>query len=274
VPETRAARRVKTETIVVGDIPIVVTRKRIRHVHLRVRPPDGHVTISAPTSVRLRVVEAFAATRLEWIRRQRERMQGQAREAPLRFASGECHYLLGRRHVLSVVEHGGRQGVQHDDETITLFIRPGSDFTSRSRVMQAWHASILRDALPPLIEKWEQRLNVRVKGYYLRRMTTRWGTCNYRTRHIRLNTELVTKPAHLLEYVLVHEMVHLIVPNHGTRFVALMNEHYPSWRDARAELNESYHRRPDVTGLTAIFDRDESSALGREVQADSSSVQV
>jgi len=216
---------------------MAVTRKRIRHVHLRVHPPDGRVTVSAPISVRADVVEAFVASRLGWIRRQQDRVRGQARETPSRFVTGESHSLWGVPRVLSVVERDGRQGVTLDDSRITLFIRPGHDTTCRAGVMHAWHKSILRETLPPLIRHWEQRLNVEVKGCFLRRMKTRWGTCNYRTRHLRLNTELVTKPRRLLEYVLVHEMVHLIVPNHGARFVALMNAHYPSWREARAELN-------------------------------------
>ena len=225
-------------TILVGDIPIVVTRKRIKHVHLRVHP-DGRVTISAPVFARPAVVEAFAADRLEWIRRQQGRLLGQARERPREFVSGETHYLWGRHHLLSVTERDGRQGVTVDDGRITLFVQPGSDTARCADVVYAWHKSILHESLPPLIRNWEQRLNVRLRGYYLRRMKTRWGTCNYRTRHIRLNTELVTKPEHLLDYVVAHEMVHLIVPNHGARFVALMNEHYPSWRQARAELNQS-----------------------------------
>ena len=232
-------QRLLERTILIGDIPIEVKRKRIKHVHLRVHPPNGRVTISAPMSARLQVVEAFAATRLEWIRRQQNRIRGQAREATPRFVPGESHYLWGRRHVLSVVEHHRRQGVTIDNRRLALIIKPGSDTARRADVIHAWHKSILHDALPPLIRKWEQRLNVHVKGYYLRRMKTRWGTCNYRTKQIRLNTELVTKPSHLFEYVLVHEMVHLIVPNHGPRFVALMNQHYPSWREARAELNKS-----------------------------------
>lgn len=224
-------------TILVGDIPIAVTRKRIKHVHLRVRPPDGQVTISAPRSARLQFIEAFAASRLEWIRRQQVRIRAQAKEATPRFVAGESHYLWGRRHLLDVVERDGRQGVTLDNRRIALFIKPGGDIARRAQVIHAWHKSVLHDALPALIHKWEQRLNVRVKGYNLRRMRTRWGTCNYRAQHIRLNTELVTKPSHLLEYVLVHEMVHLIVPNHGPRFVVLMNQHFPSWRKARQELN-------------------------------------
>lgn len=224
-------------TILLGGISIAVTRKRIKHVHLRVHPPDGRVTISAPLSARSQVVEAFAADRLEWIRRQQQRVRGQAREAPQRFVQGESHYLWGRRRVLCVVERDGRERVVLDDDEVTLFVRPERDSARRGQVMHRWHKTLLHGVLPPLVLTWEQRLNVHLRGYSLRRMKTRWGTCNYRTKHIRLNTELVTKPSHLLEYVLVHEMVHLIVPNHGPRFVALMNEHFPSWREARAELN-------------------------------------
>ena len=196
--------------------------------------------MSAPHRVRLQDLEAFAVSRLDWIREQQERVRRQARAVTPRFVPGESHYLWGRRHLLAVVERDGSQGVKLDNRHIALFIKPGGDTATRADVIHAWHKTILHDALPGLIRKWEQRLNVRVKEYFLRRMKTRWGTCNYRTGQIRLNTELVTKPSHLLEYVLVHEMVHLIVPNHGPRFVALMNEHYPSWRDARTELNESF----------------------------------
>jgi hypothetical protein len=229
----------KMYTLRVGDISIAVTRKRIKHVHLRVHPPDGRVTISAPVSARSQFVEAFAATRLEWIRRQQVRMRAQPREAPRRFEEGEGHYLWGRRYVLSVVEREGREVVTLDEHSITLFIQSGSDVARRRNVMYAWHKATLHTVLPALIQKWEQRLTLRLTSYHLRRMKTRWGTCNYRTGHIRLNTELVTKPSYLLEYVLVHELVHLIVPNHGPRFIALMNEHYPSWREARAQLSQS-----------------------------------
>ena len=226
-----------THTLVIADISITVTRKRIKHVHLRVHPPLGEVTISAPMSARLQVVEAFAESRLEWIRRHQERVRGQERKAPHRFIDGESHALWGRQHILSVVERDGRQDVIPEDCRITLIVRPGTDTAGRAAIMHAWHKTILHETLPAMIRTWDQRLKVRLTGYLLRRMKSRWGSCNPRTGHIRLNTELVTKPSYLLEYVLVHEMVHLIVPNHGTRFVNLMNAHYPTWREARAELN-------------------------------------
>lgn len=225
--------------IVVGDIHIEVTRKRIKHLHLRVHSPDGRVRVSAPRSVRLQDVEAFVASRLEWIRRHQDRIRAHQGVPSVQFINGECHYVWGRSHLLTVVEREGRPKVSIDDSSMTLFVRPGSDAARRAHVMHTWHKSILSEVLPPLIQNWEQRLNVRLSTYSLRRMKTRWGTCNPPRKHVRLNTELVTKPSHLLEYVLVHELVHLIVPNHGARFVALMNEHYPTWREARKELNET-----------------------------------
>lgn len=235
---TLGTRRPKDYTILVGGISIAVTRKRIRSIRLKVHAPDGRVSISSPQRVSRRLVEEFAAAQLDWIRRHQERLrQLQPRELPRRFESGEIHYLWGEPHQLTVVERIGRQSVSCTEDCLTLFVRPDSDTTARAMIVTAWHKSLLHEALPPLIRKWEQRLGVQLKGYHLRRMTTRWGTCNCRTKHIRLNTELVTKPGHLLDYVVAHEMVHLIVPNHGKRFVALMDEHFPSWREARAELN-------------------------------------
>jgi predicted metal-dependent hydrolase len=117
-------------------------------------------------------------------------------------------------------------------------VRPGSAVSKKSAVIHQWHKSLLHDHMPTLIEKWERRLNVTVDAYHLQRMKTKWGSCNHRASSIRLNTELIKKPKDLLEYVIVHEMVHLIVPRHDGRFVALMDRHYPTWREARAELNE------------------------------------
>jgi predicted metal-dependent hydrolase len=125
-----------------------------------------------------------------------------------------------------------------DHKRITLTVRPGSTEAKRAEVIHEWHKSLLHQAIPPLIERWEAKLGVRVAGYFLQRMKTRWGGCNHRARHIRLNTELVKKPKDLLEYVIVHEMAHLLEPTHNDRFVGILNEHYPSWREARAELNE------------------------------------
>jgi hypothetical protein len=225
------------DTLKLGDIEIAVTRKDVKHVHLSVHPPEGRVTLVAPARSRLEVLRAYAATRLSWIRKQRAVFHAQAREAPRRYVSRESHYLWGRRYLLDVRYVDAKPGVSHDHKRITLMVRPGSDETKRAEVMHEWHKMQLHRVIPDLIRTWESRLGVKVRAYYLQRMKTRWGSCHHARGHIRLNTELVKKPRHLLEYVLVHEMSHLIVPTHDERFVALLDKHVPRWREARMELN-------------------------------------
>lgn len=227
-----------TETIQLGDIQIAVTRKAVKNVHLSVHPPGGHVTLVAPTGTRLEVARAYAISKLGWIRDQQTKFLAQARETPRQFVERETHYLWGRRYLLSVVEEDAKPAVKQDHLRITLSIRPGSPLAKREEVMQEWHRALLHQAVPALIQKWEAKLGVTVKGYYLQRMKTKWGACNHRAGNIRLNTELVKKPRDLLEYVVVHEMLHLVEPTHSERFVTLLEQHYPTWREARAELNE------------------------------------
>lgn len=227
-----------TETILLGDIAIAVRRKDVKHVHLSVHPPSGRVTLVAPKEIRSEVARAYAAFKLGWIRDQQAKLRGQARETPRQFVERESHYLWGRRYLLSVREEEAKPSVHLAHHRITLTVRPGSGRAKRAAVMHEWHKSLLHEAVPDLIRKWEPRLGVKVAGYFLQRMRTKWGGCNSRSRTIRLNTELAKKPRDLLEYVVVHEMVHLIVPTHTKSFVALMNMNYPAWREARLELNQ------------------------------------
>lgn len=226
------------ETIRLGEIVIAVTRKDVKHVHLSVHPPQGRVTLVAPLTTRLEVARAYAATRLGWIRKQQEALRGQAREPRRRYVTRESHYLWGRRYLMKVVEKDAPPTVLLGHRQIALCVRPGSTRASRERVLQDWHRALLHKAIPPMIVRWENRIGERVAGYFLQRMKTKWGSCNPRSRTIRLNTELVKKPKDLLEYIVVHEMIHLAEPTHSERFTALLDRHYPAWRDARAELNE------------------------------------
>jgi predicted metal-dependent hydrolase len=226
------------ETIQIGDIVIAMTRKDIKHVHLSVHPPSGRVTLVAPKGTRAEVARAYAVSKLSWIREQQAQLRGQARETPRQFVERESHYLWGRRYLLSVVEQDGKPCVRLSHRKITLTVRPGSTRAKRQEVMHEWHKSLLHGAVPELIQRWEPKLGVEVAGYFLQRMKTKWGGCNHRARNIRLNTELVKKPKDLLEYVVVHEMLHLIAPTHSERFLTLMSQHYPAWREARTELNE------------------------------------
>lgn len=227
-----------SEIILLGDMEIQVTRKAIKNVHLSVHPPEGRVTLAAPTGTRLEVARAYAITRLNWIRQQQEKLKNQARETPREFIERESHYLWGRRYLLIVNEQEIKPFVSLDHKRMVLTVRPGSSHTKRAKVIHDWHKSLLHEFIPPLIVKWEKKLGVQVNGYFLQRMKTKWGSCNPQAAHIRLNTELVKKPKDLVEYVIVHEMTHLLEPTHNDRFIVVLDEHYPSWREARAELNE------------------------------------
>lgn len=227
-----------TEAIQIGELTITVTRKDVKHVHLSVHPPHGRVTLVIPVGTRREAARAYAVSKLGWIRAQQEKLQNQARESQRRFVPRESHYLWGRRYLLNVREVEAKPKVTLDHRRVTLYIRPGSSEAKRAMVMHAWHRGLLHEAIPPIIRTWEKRLGVSVGAYFLQRMKTKWGSCNPKARHIRLNTELVKKPKDLLEYVIVHEMIHLIEPTHSERFLTLLAEHFPNWREARAELNE------------------------------------
>lgn len=227
-----------TEVIQIGELAIQLTRKAIRNVHLSVHPPDGRVTMAAPAATRVPVARAYAISKLRWIREQQRKLRAQARETPRRFIERESHYLWGRRYLMTVAYRDAKPRVKLDHRRMTLFVRPGTDAGKRAEVVHAWHRELLHAMVPQVIRKWEPKLGVRVNAYFLQRMRTRWGGCNARAGNIRLNTELVKKPKDLLEYVIVHEMVHLIVPTHSERFIEILNKRYPTWREARAELNE------------------------------------
>ena len=201
-------------------------------------PPTGRVTLVAPMGTRPAVARAYAVSKLGWVRDQQAKLRGQARETPRQFVERESHYLWGRRYLLSVQEADGKPTVRLSHRWITLTVRPGCGRAKREAVMHGWHKSLLHDAVSALIRKWEPKLGVEVAAYFLQRMKTKWGGCNHRARNIRLNTELVRKPKDLLEYVVVHEMLHLIAPTHNEQFLTLISKHYPTWREARADLNE------------------------------------
>ncbi|MDD2775642.1 MAG: SprT family zinc-dependent metalloprotease [Gallionella sp.] len=226
------------EMIQLGEVSISVTRKDIKHVHLTVHPPEGRVTLATPSNTRLEVARAYAISKLGWIREQQRKLENQAREAPRQFVERESHTVWGRRYLMSVEYQDAKPAVILSNRRLTLIVRPDSSTEKRAEVLHEWHKSLLHEVVPPLIQKWANKLNVHVSGYFLQRMKTKWGSCNHAAGNIRLNTELVKKPKDLLEYVIVHEMLHLIEATHNDRFITLLESHYPSWREARAELNE------------------------------------
>jgi len=225
-------------TLRIGNITVAVLRKNIKHVHLSVHPPGGRVTLVAPRRTRIEVVRAYLASKVAWIRRQQAQLRAQARESRRAFVERESHYLWGRRYLLALRTAASRPSVSLGHRTITMTVRPGATREEREVVIHRWHREVLHEVVPRIIAKWEPRLGVKAQRYFLQRMRTKWGSCNHRARHVRLNTELVKKPKELLEYVVVHELLHLKEPTHGERFMALLDKHYPHWREARVELNE------------------------------------
>jgi predicted metal-dependent hydrolase len=225
------------EQLTFGDITIAMTRRDVKHVHLSVHPPSGRVTMVVPLATRLAAARSYAISKLRWIRTQRERLRSQPRELPRSFVTRESHYLWGRRYLLTVQEVDAKPSVTAKNRRLVMNIRPGAASSKRAAVMHEWHKMLLHEAAKPILHKWETKIGVKASAYFLQRMKTKWGSCNARSRNIRLNTELVKKPRDLLEYVIVHELMHLIEPKHSDRFMALMDRHYPHWREARAELN-------------------------------------
>ena len=223
--------------ITMGDITADVVLKDIKNVHLSVYPPTGRVRISAPTRMSLDTVRLFAISKLDWIRQQQQRQRAQERETLRECVDRESHYVWGRRYLMRVVELEAAPGVRREHRTVVLQVRPGSDAAARHAVLSGWYRDVLRAAVPPLIAAWEPRLEVSVRGFHVQQMKTKWGSCNATATTIRLNTELAKKPPECLEYLVLHEMVHLLEPTHNARFVALMTQFMPDWRHRKQTVN-------------------------------------
>ncbi len=225
------------EKLQLGDIVIDVEQKKIKNIHLSVYPPDGRVRIAAPLRMDLDTIRVYALSKLKWIKKQQAKQRAQAREAPREFLNRESHYYNGKRYLLKVVEVEAAPRIELKHSTLILYVRPGTNTEKRQRILDEWYRAQLKMILPALIEKWEKTLNVKVNAFGIKKMKTRWGSCNCEAGRIWLNLELAKKPPECLEYVVVHEMVHLLERKHNETFAAYMNEHLPKWRFYKDELN-------------------------------------
>lgn len=223
--------------IELGDIKVDVVFKDIKNVHLSVHPPNGRVRIAAPTRMNPETVRVFAISRLSWIKQQQEKIQAQERETPREYLNRESHYIWGKRYLLDVVEENARPEVELKHGKVILRVRPGTDEIRKQAIMEEWYRDQLKQAVTPLITKWEPLMGVKVERLFVQRMKTKWGSCTPKSRNIRLNTDLAKKPHECLEYILVHEMVHLLEPTHNARFVSLMDSFVPKWQFYREALN-------------------------------------
>jgi predicted metal-dependent hydrolase len=234
-----SSSNMNTKQIEVGGITVDVVFKDIKNVHLSVHPPTGRVRISAPSRMKLDTIRVYAISKIDWIKRHQKKFQEQERETRREFLDRESHYVWGRRYLLKVKEANRTPSVELRHNEMILTVRPGSVMEKREGVFTAWYREQVRDAVTPLIEKWEPLLGVKVNRTTIRRMRTRWGSCTAGKRTIRLNTELAKKPRECLEYVLVHEMIHLLEPTHNANFISLMDKFMPQWRHFRDELNRA-----------------------------------
>lgn len=229
-----------TETfeISVSGIPVEVVRKRIKNLHLGVYPPHGRVRVAAPLAVSADAVRLAVIGKLGWVKRQRSHFHAQPRQSAREMVGGESHYFLGRRYRLRVIEKPGVSGiVLRNRSTMELFVSPGKTPIQRQAVLHRWYRDRLRELVTPLMCKWQPVLGVSAAAWGIRKMKTRWGSCNIEARRIWLNLELVKKPPGGLEYILVHELTHLLERHHNDRFVALMDRFLPDWRHQRNQLN-------------------------------------
>ncbi|HZM05673.1 MAG TPA: SprT family zinc-dependent metalloprotease [Candidatus Saccharimonadales bacterium] len=231
---------IKPRKITVSGLQVQVVRKGIKNLHLGVYPPHGRVRVAAPLRVSDEAVRLAVIGKLGWIKRQRARFEAQPRQSAREMVSGESHYFLGRRYRLRVVKHDGAAGVAlRNKSTLELLVRPETAAPQRSRILHQWYRQRIKELIPPLIEKWQKVLGVVVAEWGVKKMKTRWGTCNIEARRIWLNLELAKKPVQCLEYIVAHELVHLIERNHNDRFVSILEKYLPLWRLHRQELNSA-----------------------------------
>jgi predicted metal-dependent hydrolase len=223
--------------IKLGDLAVAVVHKDIKNVHLSVHPPTGRVTIAAPMRLSLDTIRVFTISKLSWIRQQQKKLLEQEREAPREYLNRESHYVWGDRYLLTVVEGDVPTAIELSHRKMIFRSRPGWDKAKKQARLEAWYREQLKLAVPPLVAKWERLMGVRVDQVFVQRMKTKWGSCNPGAQTIRLNTDLAKKPRECLEYLVVHEMVHLLEPTHNARFVALMERFMPKWQYRREVLN-------------------------------------
>lgn len=225
------------EQIDVGGINVDVEFKDIKNIHLSVHPPTGRVRISAPERMNLDTIQMYAISKLAWIKKHQKQFQKQERETQREYLDIESHYVWGQRYLLKVKEKKQAPTVDIKHKELILTIRPGSSQKKKEEVIYAWYRQQLREEATPLINKWEEVLGVKVNHCYIQRMKTKWGSCNHQSRNIRLNSELAKKPKECLEYIILHELLHLLEPTHNAAFVSLMDRYMPHWQHIRDELN-------------------------------------
>lgn len=227
------------EHITIGTVEIDVVRKDIKNMHLAVYPPHGRIRLAAPIKTDHEVVRLFAISKLGWIKKHVKSFKEQPRESPRSYVSGESHYYQGKRYLLDVIERNGFNKIElNGNKKIKMFVRPETTESKRAEVLKEWYRNQLKAQIPELLERWEKVIGVKTNDWGVKQMRTKWGACNIEAKRIWLNLELAKKPPICLEYIIVHELVHLLERHHNDRFVAYLDRFMPKWRLYRDQLNE------------------------------------
>jgi predicted metal-dependent hydrolase len=237
--KTKKVEAVDHSSISVGGIDVEVVRKEIKNLHLSVLPPEGRVRVAIPCHVTDERVRAAVVSKLSWIKQQREEFAKQPRQSEREMLDGETHYFFGRRYRLEIIEQIGKPFITIKRTKLQLRISEGSDIDKRLLVLNEWYREQLKQQLPQLLNCWQKKIGVEAQSWGVRKMKTKWGSCNIEAKRIWLNLELAKKPPECLEYILVHELVHLLERHHNSRFRDYMNLYMPNWRLHRDTLNNS-----------------------------------
>ena len=221
----------------IGNLNVEVRRKAIKNLHISVLPPSGVVRVSAPLKMSDDAVKMAVANRLQWIKKQQRAFKNQARETEREIVSGESHYLWGKRYLLEVLPTTGKHSLEVEHRKIKLFVRPNTDLKKQTAVIESFYRNELKREIAKLLEKWQPKMGVVAKRFGVKKMKTLWGSCNTDTASIWLNLELAKKPPECLEYVVIHELTHLLERHHNARFMAHMDNFLPNWQIIKQRLN-------------------------------------
>ena len=225
--------------ITVNGIKIDVVKKDIKNLHLAVYPPTGRVRIASPFRVNDEVIRLFVVSKLSWIKKQKRKFQEQERQTKREIVSRESHFYKGKRYLLNVVEENVPPRVTiRNKKILEVTLRPGSSLVQREKVLTEWYRKQLKEQIPPIIQKWEKKIGVSVQDWGVKQMKTKWGSCNISAKRIWINLELAKKPFQCLEYIIVHEMIHLLERHHNEKFIAYMDKFMPQWKQLKNELNK------------------------------------
>lgn len=224
--------------IKIGNFEVSITKKKIKNIYLSVNPPNGIIKISAPEMFNEDAIRSFALTKLEWIKRKHFQILNQLRESKRSIVSGESYYVWGKRYLIKLIDKKEKPYIKVKNKTLSFFICSSKDFKNKQKVLENFLRNELRKKSEKILLKWERQLNVSFEKINIRRMKTKWGSCDVKNKIITLNTELIHKPLKMLEYIIVHELIHLIEPKHNNNFFKILSQVLPDWKITKIKLNK------------------------------------